>query len=137
MGVSKEIGAGSVACQNYVAFVIEVVGTPVAAAQEPSTEAATADKSPDPPCMLNRHCEERQRSNPSFVAAMDCFACARNDGSKHLEIFTLFPVRDFGLEAFDFGVLDVDVIVDEFRTQRLAEERIVVEREHRFAQRPG
>ena len=39
--------------------------------------------------------------------------------SKHLEIFALLPLRDFGLEAFDLGVLDVDVIVDERGTERL------------------
>ena len=56
------------------------------------------------------------------------------DTLKHLEIFALFPVRDFGLEAFDLGVLDVDVIVDELRAQRVAEKRIVLQREHRLAQ---
>src|SRR5450631_3243391 len=54
-------------------------------------------------------------------------APSRNDAqiSKHLEIFALFPVRHFGLEALDFGVLDMNVVVDKSRAQRLAKERIV------------
>ncbi len=47
-----------------------------------------------------------------------------SDYSKHLEIFALFPFRYFRLEALDFGVLDVDVVVDKLRTQRLAKESI-------------
>jgi hypothetical protein len=54
--------------------------------------------------------------------------------SKHLEIFALFPVRYFGLEALDFGVLDVDVVVDEAGAERIAEERIILQREHRLTQ---
>jgi hypothetical protein len=54
-------------------------------------------------------------------------------GSKHLEIFALFPVRDFGLETLDLGVLDANVIVDELRAQRVAEKRIVLQREYRLA----
>jgi hypothetical protein len=57
----------------------------------------------------------------------------RSHISKHLEIFALFPVRDFGLEALDFRVLDVDVIVDEFRAQRVAEKWIILQREYRLA----
>src|SRR5713101_5690322 len=44
--------------------------------------------------------------------------------SKHFEIFALFPFRHFGLEAIDFGVLDVNVVVDELGAERLAEEGI-------------
>src|SRR2546423_14186518 len=51
--------------------------------------------------------------------------------SEHLEIFAMLPVRDLGLKTFDLGVLDVDVIVDETRTERPAKERIIVERKHR------
>ena len=46
--------------------------------------------------------------------------------SKHLEIFALLPVRHFGLKMLDFGVLDVDVVVDKARPECVAEERIVV-----------
>jgi len=69
-------------------------------------------------------------------------AAARREGSapplrpsKHLEIFALFPVRHLRLEALDFGVLDVDVIIDKARAQRVAEERIVFQRIQGFAQR--
>ncbi len=63
--------------------------------------------------------------------------CSRGGGApplcplKHLEIFALFPVRHFGLEALDLGVLDVDVVVDKARAQRVAEERIVLQRNPR------
>jgi hypothetical protein len=46
--------------------------------------------------------------------------------SKHLEIFAVLPIRHFGLEAIDLGVLDVDVIIHELAAQRLAKERIVL-----------
>ena len=46
--------------------------------------------------------------------------------SEHLKIFALFPLRYFGLEALDFGVLDVNVVVDKFAAQRLAKEAIVL-----------
>src|ERR1044072_98988 len=55
--------------------------------------------------------------------------------SKHLEIFAVLPVRHFGLQTIDLRVLDVDIIVHERRPQRVAEERIVVQRKHRLAQR--
>src|SRR5437868_3544416 len=54
---------------------------------------------------------------------------------EHLEIFAMLPFRHLGLETFDLGVLDVDVIVDEFFSERAAEERIVVECGDRLAQR--
>src|SRR5690242_2482176 len=54
--------------------------------------------------------------------------------SKQLEIFAMLPVRDLGLEAIDLGILDVDVVVHERRAQRVAEERVVVKREHRLPQ---
>ena len=54
--------------------------------------------------------------------------------SKHLEILAVLPVRHLGLKPLDLRVLDVDVVIDELRAQRLPEERIVVQREHRFAQ---
>jgi hypothetical protein len=57
--------------------------------------------------------------------------------SKHLEIFAVFPVRDLGLEALDLGVLDVDVVIDKAGAERLAEERIVLQRRHRLLQRLG
>ena len=60
------------------------------------------------------------RSGPSDHPGMTV-----SEPSKHLEIFALFPFRYFGLEALDFGVLDMDVIVDKPRTQRVAKERIV------------
>ena len=57
--------------------------------------------------------------------------------SKHFEIFALFPVRHLGLEALDLGVLDVDVIVDKARAERVAEERIVLQRVDGFPQCSG
>src|SRR5205085_7865094 len=54
--------------------------------------------------------------------------------SKHLEILALFPVRDVGLKTLDLGVLDVDVVIDEFRAQAVAEKRIVLQRRYRLAQ---
>src|SRR5688572_33412489 len=55
--------------------------------------------------------------------------------SKHLEIFAMLPLRNFRLEPFNLGILDVDVIVDELFSERPAEKRIVVERKHRLTQR--
>src|SRR6266700_8158689 len=54
--------------------------------------------------------------------------------SKHLEIFAVLPVGDLGLEAFDLSVLDVRVVVDELRAQRLPEERVVLQRIDRLTQ---
>jgi len=59
---------------------------------------------------------------------------SRTGASRHLEIFALFPIRHFGLEALDLGVLDVDVVVGKSRPQRLVEERIVLQRGYRFPQ---
>ena len=59
---------------------------------------------------------------------MDCFVAAllamtrERRPSKHLEIFAVLPVRYLGLKPLDLGVLDVNVIIDEFRAQRLPEE---------------
>ena len=58
----------------------------------------------------------------------------RRQPSKHLEIFAMLPVGNLRLKPLDLGVLDVNVIVDELGAERAAEKRIVVEREHRFAQ---
>src|SRR6185312_4921046 len=55
--------------------------------------------------------------------------------SKHLEILTLLPVRDLGLETLDLGGLDVNVIVHERCPELLTEERIVAQRRHRLPQR--
>ena len=51
---------------------------------------------------------------------------ARPLRSKHLEIFAVLPVGHFRLEALDLGVLDMHVIVDELRTERVAEERVLL-----------
>ena len=59
---------------------------------------------------------------------------SRRAPSKHLEIFAMLPFGHFRLEAVDLGILDVDVIVDEFRAELLAEERIVLQRGDRLAQ---
>ena len=48
------------------------------------------------------------------------------DLSKHLKIFTLFPLGDFRLEALNFGILDEDVVVDELFAKCTAEEGIVL-----------
>src|SRR3954451_11232988 len=56
------------------------------------------------------------------------------DDSEHLEIFAVFPVRDFGLEALDLGLLDVDVVVDELGAERGAKERVGIKRDNRLAQ---
>ena len=64
----------------------------------------------------------------SFAIPLCSQEMTRERLSKHLEIFALLPVRHLGLEALDLGVLDVDVVVDEFRAERLAEKRIVLER---------
>ena len=71
---------------------------------------------------------------------MDCFASLAmtlkkvHTFSKHLEIFAVFPVRHLGLEALEFGALDVNVVIDKAGAERLAEKRIVLERDHRFPQ---
>jgi hypothetical protein len=54
-------------------------------------------------------------------------------GLKHLEIFAVLPFRNFGLEAFDLGVLDIDVVINEFGAHRIAEERVILQRGRRFA----
>ena len=46
----------------------------------------------------------------------------------------MFPVRHLRLKPLDLGVLDVHVIIHEFRPERAAEKRIVLQREHRLAQ---
>ena len=74
----------------------------------------------------------------AIVWLLDCFAplAMTNDApSKHLEIFALLPVRHFGLEALDLGVLDVDVIIDELGAERLAEEWIFFQRDDGFPER--
>src|SRR4051794_34842776 len=58
----------------------------------------------------------------------------RNAASNNLEIFALVPVRYVGLEDFECGGLDMDVVVDKSRAERVAEERIVVQRGYRLAQ---
>src|SRR4029078_11845089 len=56
-------------------------------------------------------------------------------GSKYLEIFAVLPVGHLGQEAVDLGILDVGVIIDELGTELFAEERIVLQRADRIAQR--
>ena len=46
----------------------------------------------------------------------------------------VLPVGDLRLKAFDLGVLDVDVIVDELRAEFLADERVLVQGIDRLAQ---
>jgi len=45
--------------------------------------------------------------------------------SKHLKIFTLLPLSDFQLEAFNLGVLDEDVLIDELLAECFSEESII------------
>jgi len=45
--------------------------------------------------------------------------------SKHLKIFTLLPLSDFRLEAFNLGVLAEDVLMDELFAECFSEESIV------------
>src|SRR5580692_4842048 len=55
--------------------------------------------------------------------------------SKHLEIFALLPVRDFGLEAFELRVLDVVIVIDKACAELFAEETIGLQRVECLAQR--
>src|SRR5205814_3991260 len=101
----------------------------------------------------------KRRSNPHFLLGdMDCFASlamtameeiisrSLSSGvymtlnlpirvSKNPEVFALFPIRHFGLEALDLGVFNVDVIFDKSRAERIAEKPILFQRQHRFAKR--
>src|SRR6266702_5784448 len=62
--------------------------------------------------------------------------CTKIEGaSEHFEVFALLPIGYFCLEALDLGEFDVGVIVDHCRAHGVAEERIVLQREHRLAQR--
>src|SRR6202158_1367895 len=76
----------------------------------------------------SRECapDDRLRANPesrdSGSGPSDHPGMTECEPSKHLEIFALFPVRYFGLEALDFGVLDVDVVVDKAGAERVAKE---------------
>ena len=53
---------------------------------------------------------------------------SRAGDSEHLEIFALLPLRNFGLEARDLGVLDRQEVVDEAGAQILAEEGVPAQR---------
>src|SRR6516162_855467 len=59
------------------------------------------------------------------------------DGSKQVEIFTLFPLRYLRLEAGDLSLLDVREIVDEGRAQAVAKAGITAQRHQRLVQRLG
>ena len=63
------------------------------------------------------------------MAAVDTdVAFGHRMGSEHLEIFALLPLRNFGLEARDLGVLDRQEVVDEAGAQVFAKEGVPAQR---------